>query len=95
MENERILLLVERSEEGYPLDVIPVVVAQENLGANRTLAEFPAERVTEETNPRAAVENQDLPACAHLNARSIPAIAKILADRGWRGTSNAPESQKY
>src|SRR5207253_5629483 len=60
IEGEVITRIVERPKKRDTLDVIQMKVAEKNVSADRFIAEFLLELVSEITNAGSAVENQNL-----------------------------------
>ena len=51
-------LLVKRHKEGQTLNVVPVIMAEQDVGANRPAAEFLGQRLTQHAQARAAINDQ-------------------------------------
>src|SRR6185369_10422592 len=79
----------ERSEESEPLDVIEVQVREHHVDAPQGALE----RAPERTDASARVEDEHRPLrAAHLDTRSVAAVARRVRSRRRDGAARAPEA---
>src|SRR5262249_36749032 len=69
-------LFVGRAEEGKPLDVVPMGVADEQVQGERLTGGLLQERLAELADTGARVEDEDVAAAAHLHADGGAAIQR-------------------
>src|SRR5579883_2749096 len=83
---------VDRAEERHAHDMVEMTVAIEQIRIEAGL--FGAKRLAQGAQPRAAIENQELPATAQLDAGGIAAIAQGRVARAGNGAANAPKAYR-
>ncbi len=71
--------------------MIPVKVRDEDVRAERTVAELAFQSVAEHTKAGAAVENINLVSDAHFYAGGVASIAQVLGLWSGRGAAHAPK----
>jgi hypothetical protein len=75
--------------------MIPVIVAEEDTGLQWPATKFLAQGISQNTEPRATVENEQLVSGADFNTRRVSAVAQVLPLGSRRGTAHAPEAHKH
>ena len=83
--------LVQGTEEGHPLDVIPVEMRNENMCGKGAVAELAFQFAAEHTEAGAAVEDVNLISDAHFDAGGIASVAQVLGLWSGRGAAHAPK----
>src|SRR5579871_926155 len=87
--------IVERAEERHALNVVPVEMRHEHMCLIGPLSEFTLERLAEDAEAGATVENVNAIAETHFDARSVAAVAHVLGLWSGRGATHSPEFDSH
>src|ERR1700683_2208286 len=86
--------LIQQPEEREALDMVPMVVRQEYVQAERPPFEFREQRLTQVSNSRPSVEDDYLVLRpSNLQTRSVAAVPKVALNRCGGGAACAPDFQ--
>ena len=92
MEGETVFrIVVERAEERDALDVVPVKVRNENVGANGFAFGFALELLSEAAQSGAAIEDVEVFARENFDAGGVATVTQIVGLGSRRGSAYAPE----
>src|SRR5580658_7072125 len=86
--------LIQQPEEREALDVVPMIMGQEYVQAERSAIEFREQRLTQVSNSHPSVENNYLilrP--SNFQTRSIPTVPKVALNGCGRRAARAPDFQ--
>src|SRR4029077_15024914 len=78
---DEIFLIVRGRKERQSLNVVPVSVCDQKSQLHRARSEFFVQSKTEQANPGAGIENDDLAVGAHFHATGVSAIADCALSR--------------
>ncbi len=93
VERERVARVVDRREKGKPLDVVEVVVREDHLEAHRPARPPGGQRLAEEPDPGAAVEDQVLVVPEiEGQAGGVSAVPQVLHGSAWRSIRGLPRT---
>jgi hypothetical protein len=84
-------IVVERSEEGNALNVVPVKVRNEDVGPDRLVRGVALELLPERTQSGATVEDVEVIAEANFDAGGVASIAQVVGLGSRRGPAYTPE----
>ena len=88
---ERVVGLEGGGEEREPVHVVPVGVAEEDVGVERP---FPPQLLAERADAGARVEDDEPRAHAHLDAARVPAEAHVGRRRAGDAPAHPPEADR-
>ena len=92
MEGETVFrVVVERAEERDALDVVPVKMRDEDVGANRFAFGIALQLLSERAQSGAAVEDVEVVADANFDAGGVASITQVVELGSRRGPAYAPE----
>ena len=84
-------VVVERAEERDALNVVPVKMRHENVGANRFAFGFALQLLPQRAKSGAAVEDVKIVAQANFDAGGVASVAQVVGLGSRRGPAYAPE----
>src|SRR5437868_12644382 len=83
--------IIERSEERYTLEVVPVEVRDEDVRVKGFSGELLAELLAEVAESGSAIQYVDVTVDPHFDAGSVAAVAHVIELGSGRRTANTPE----
>ena len=88
-------VVVERAEERDALDVVPVKMRDEDVGANRFALRVALQLLPERAQSGAAVEDVEVVAEANFDAGGVASVAQVVGLGSRRGSAYAPELNSH
>lgn len=85
-------LLVQGNEKRQALNMVPVIVTQQDVRVNGPVAELLSQRLAQHAHAAPAIDDEQASAVRpELDARRVPAVAKVLLLWRGGGAADSPE----